>query len=424
MAEISKGRSPFYPGQPVPVELFAGRKPQLEWIMTRGVGQVAQGKPMAIFVQGEYGIGKTSFAELSQSLAEKQSGLHGIYASLGACQTVNDVAEAVLKATVHSGAFDPRRAERIRNWLAKYIGDQALFGFNINLATLKQDAPNLSSPFDMLSFLGEVSGRLKETGITGVFLVLDEINGIASNPHFAHFLKGLVDTNAVSRQPLPLLLMLCGVAERRGELIRSHQPVERIFDLIEISPMTDKEMEEFFVRAFAAVQMTVEPAAMNYFTHYSAGFPKIMHMIGDAAYWLDKDGSVDATDAVNAVLVAAGEVGRKYVDQQVYSVISKDYQSILAKLASAKQGEAFGAPIHKTEAAKVLTEVERRKFNNFLVRMQKLRVIRHGESRGEYVFSNRMVQLYIWLESVRRNPEALEFLDSQLKGPRHISLGP
>ena len=46
--EISKGKSPFYPGQPVPVELFVGRTPQIERILTRGVQQVALGKPVAI----------------------------------------------------------------------------------------------------------------------------------------------------------------------------------------------------------------------------------------------------------------------------------------------------------------------------------------------------------------------------------------
>lgn len=62
MAEMTKGKSPFYPGQPVPVELFAGRTMQIERVMSRGVGQVSAGKPVAMFIQGEYGIGKSSIA--------------------------------------------------------------------------------------------------------------------------------------------------------------------------------------------------------------------------------------------------------------------------------------------------------------------------------------------------------------------------
>ncbi len=249
MVNNPKGRSPFYPGQPVPVELFAGRTAQIERIMTRGVGQVSSGKPVAIFVQGEYGIGKSSIAGFAQWLAETEHGLHGIYAPLGGAKTITDAGMAVLEATLRSGAFDPKRSENMRNWLAKYIGKQQLFGLTLNAEALKQDAPNLSTPFGMLEFLAEARKRLEDKDVRGVFLVLDEINGITGNPDFSHFIKGLVDTNAMSKKPLPLLLMLCGVEERRREMIQKHSPIDRIFDVIEIEPMSKVEMEEFFTRA-------------------------------------------------------------------------------------------------------------------------------------------------------------------------------
>jgi hypothetical protein len=53
MVEINKGKSPFYPGQPVPIELFVGRTTQIERMMIRGAGQIAKGKPVAMFIQGE-----------------------------------------------------------------------------------------------------------------------------------------------------------------------------------------------------------------------------------------------------------------------------------------------------------------------------------------------------------------------------------
>lgn len=144
MIEISKGKSPFYPGQPVPVELFVGRSDQIDRIMKRGVGQVSAGKPITMYVQGEYGIGKSSVAGFVQWLAEKDHGLHGIYATLGGAQNLMDGATAVFEATVRSGAFDPRRSERIRNFFAKYIGRQELFGFSLNAQALKSGC---SPPF-------------------------------------------------------------------------------------------------------------------------------------------------------------------------------------------------------------------------------------------------------------------------------------
>jgi hypothetical protein len=392
-----KGKSPFYPGQPVPVELFVGRAEQIKHIMERGVAQVENGKPVAIYVQGEYGIGKSSIAGYVQQLAERQHGLHGIYAPLGGAETMDEVGAAVLRATLNSGAFQPKRIEKIRNWLAKYIGEQSLFGVTVRADQLKQDAPTIAA--GMLPFLREAAERLKDTGVKGILLILDEINGITDNAKFSHFIKGLVDENAMSRTPLPLLLMLCGVEERRREMIRHHQPVDRIFDIVEIDPMAQPEMEDFFRKAFENVQIQVEPAAMVIMTEYSAGFPKIMHLVGDSAFWLDRDGVVDEEEAMNAVVQAADEVGKKYVDQQVYRALrSKDYHSILAKIAKTGLDMTF----HRAEIAKGLTEAERKKFDNFLTKMKDLKVIKSGEIRGEYTFTMRMVRLYIWLQSLRK----------------------
>jgi len=395
--EISKGKSPFYPGQPVPVDLFVGRAAQIERIITRGVEQVAAGKPVAIYIQGEYGIGKSSIAGYVQSLAERQYGLHGIYAPLGGAETMDAVGAAVLEATVRSGAFHPKRSEKLRNWLAKYIGEQELFGLTLHADALRRDAPTIAS--GMLPFLTQVFERLKETGVKGIILTMDEINGVTANRQFAHFIKGLVDSNAMSPEPLPLLLMVCGVEERRREMIRHHQPIDRIFDVIEIGAMDAREMQEFFRRAFDSVQMSVTEEAMQAMVHWSAGFPKIMHLVGDAAYWIDKDGRVDHKDAIQAVLAAADDVGKKYVDQQVYnSLRSKDYHSILRKIAQTGLAMNF----QRSEVAKGLTEAERRKLGNFLQKMRKLNVIHPGDVQGEYVFNVRMVRFYIWLQSLEK----------------------
>ncbi len=397
MAGPPKSRSPFYPGQPVPGELFVGRREQINHIMERGVGQVEAGKPVAIYVQGEYGIGKSSIAGFVQWLAEHEHGLHSIYASLGAAKTLDDVGAAVLEATLRSGAFDPKRSEKVRTWFAKYIGEQSLFGVTIHAEALKKDAPTVAS--GMLPFLKEVVERLKNTGVTGVFLVLDEINGITAKPEFAHFIKGIVDTNAMSGKPLPLLLMLCGVEERRREMIRHHQPIDRIFDVIDIEPMSMEEMKTFFAKAFESVQISVDPDAMDLMAEYSAGFPKIMHLVGDAAFWRDDDGIISREDDARvAVIMAADEVGKKYVDQQVYKALrSQDYHSILVKIA--KMGPDSMSFI-KADVSSGLTDTEKKKFNSFLQKMKKLNVLRSGDVQGEYVFNLRMVRLYIWLQSL------------------------
>ena len=402
MTQRTKSRSPFYPGQPVPVDLFAGRAAEIQRILTRGAAQVQAGKPAAFFVEGEYGIGKSSLARFTQWRAERQHKLFGLYTTLETAESPDDIGAALLQAAASESApLGPSRSEKVMNWLAEYVGEQTIFGVTIHADALKREGPSIAR--GILPFLGEIHKRVREEGYEGLFLVLDEINGITALSNFAHFIKGIVDKNALSAEPLPLLLMLCGTGERRREMIQRHQPVERIFDVVHIGALTPAEMEDFFQRAFDSVSMTVEPDAMRLMVQVSAGFPKIMHLVGDNAFWIDKDSVIDHEDALQAVIGAAEEVGKKYVDQQVYKTLrSPDYHAILSKLARLGLEPRFT----RKQLEQGLTEKERRKLDNFLRRMRDLNVIRQGDGRGEYVFNMRMVQLYLWLCEAQANGPA------------------
>lgn len=396
MNNINKGKSPFYPGQPVPIEFFIGRMNQIQRI-ARAVGQVELGKPQAIFLTGEYGIGKSSLAGFMKCFAEQNNHILGIHILLGGAETLEDVATKTVETVIKMQIYGGSTTEKIRNFLSKYIGKQELFGFSINLEALKADSPNISHGY--LPFLRELHNRLQEDGIKGLMLILDEINGITNNRQFAHFIKGLVDENALNKEPLPLMLMLCGVEERRREMIQHHQPVERIFDIVEIKPMDENEMRDFFSKTFNSVNMQLREEAMSLLCHYSAGFPKIMHIIGDVVFWTDQDNIIDREDALRGILIAAEDIGKKFVDNQVYNALrSKDYHSILAKLGK----EKFDLSFQKGPIEKGLSEKEKGKFNNFLQRMKKLKVLKSGEERGEYIFNSRLVRLYILLNSLER----------------------
>lgn len=388
----SKGKSPFYPGQPVPIEFFTGRKSEIIRI-ARSLNQVEQGKPQAVFLTGEYGIGKSSLASYMRHYAEKEKNILGIHVFLGVAQTVEEVATRTVHSVINAEVYEQSKSEVIRNFLGKYIEQQELFGATINIKALKADGPNLSKGF--LPFLKELLRRVEQNGIKGLMLILDEINGITSNPQFAHFIKTLVDENALSSEPLPLLLMLCGVDERRKEMIKNHPPVERIFDIVEIQQMGKEEMKEFYTKSFESAEIKIEPKAMDRMCYYSAGFPKIMHAIGDEIYWIDFDGKIDYDDALNGIRNAAVEIGKKFVDQQVYRALqSKDYRSILEKLCKGSLNLSF----MKSDIQENLTVTEKKKFNNFLVRMKKLNVLRSGDERGEYIFNSRIVRLYLFLQ--------------------------
>ena len=144
--------------------------------------------------------------------------------------------------------------------------------------------------------------------------------------------------------------------------------------------------------------MTVDDDAMEVLARFSAGFPKIMHLVGDWAYWTDQDQRVDLDDAIAAVVDAAEDFGKKYVDQQVLAALrSADYRSILAEITT-NHGESFS----KKDVEKALDESERKKLGNFLQKMKTLGVLRSGDAPGQYTFHMNLVRLYLRLKGAER----------------------
>jgi Cdc6-like AAA superfamily ATPase len=219
MSEPSKPRNPFLPGQPATVDLFVGREEQIARLLQRGVRQTALGKPTAFFIEGEYGIGKSSLANYCLQWAEQEYGMLGISAFMAGHRTLQGAAESILKAVVVAAHRNRTLWGRVKDGLGRFVDSAELFGVSLRLPTIGQEGARLADVGGFLQFLSGVVSNLpgKEGYRPSVFLVLDEINGIATEPDFGHFLKGVVDRNALAAPQLPLCLVLCGTPARRQE---------------------------------------------------------------------------------------------------------------------------------------------------------------------------------------------------------------
>jgi len=385
--------SPFTPGTPVPVDMFVGRSEQIEKILSY-VNRAKRGNQENIFLVGERGIGKSSLASfLRYRISDDILGVHiflGRVSSLD--EMVRRIFDGVLKESRNRSWFD-----NIRDLFGNYIQEVSIFGVSVSFAPPEEDLNELvrNFPYAMANLIEKLKNKKK-----ALFIVLDDINGIAEKPEFANWYKSFVDEVATHYKNFPVLIMLVGVPERRVVLSNMQPSLMRIFRVIEIEKLSDEEVKTFFDGAFGTVGVRVKRDAMNMMVKYSSGLPLIMQEIGDETLRVDRDDSIDLSDARIGIANAAETVGRKYLDPKVYKAIrSETYLAILRKIGYHFPFRTF----KKSDIAKKLDERERKVFNNFLNRMRQLGVIERDveKGRGSYKFVNELYPIYIFMESIR-----------------------
>lgn len=386
-----KENSPFTPGNPAPVELFVGRVEQIEEIL-RYVRQTSSGRQENVFLAGERGIGKSSLAAFLRHLVDRENFLT-IHVFVGGVtdleELVRRIFEQILKETNKQTWFD-----EISGFFGKYAKQVDLFGISVSFNPPQEDLEGLvrNFPEALKNIMEKIKNEKK-----GLFIVLDDINGISETPEFANWYKSFVDDVATHYMDFPTIIMPIGIPEIR-DVLSEHQPsLMRIFRVVDIDKLSDKDVNEFFKKTFGKVDMEVKSEAMELMTRFSSGLPIFMHEIGDAVFWSDNDGIISADDAIVGVMDAAERIGKKYLDPKVYRAIrSERYRSILRKL-----GERPINRFLKSEIESKLNAKEKNVFNNFLRKMKELGIIVVDieGGRGSYKFVNVLYPVYIWMES-------------------------
>jgi len=393
-AGIGTKESPFTPGRPVPVEYFVARHKEIERL-ERAIRQTATGRNENVFISGERGIGKSSLAGFIRYLAEKEHSLVGTHCYLGGVRSLEDMMGAIFHRLLQD-CTDKSLFDKLGETFRSYIKGFTFFGVGVEFTKDKSELRTLVDNF--LPVMRKIYDEAKENGKRGLILILDDLNGLSDVPQFSQFLKSFVDTLATSGKPLPMLLVLVGLPQRREDLIKHQPSVARILDVVDLPTMSNSESEEFFMAMFTKQHIGIDDAALSLVVQLSGGYPMLMHEVGDAVFWQDSDGQIDLSDARQGITEAARNVGRKYIGTQVSNVLrNKTYSSILLRMGKKLP---IGATFKRQELLKQkASEKERKNLDNFLNKIKKLGIMKDAEVRGEYTFVNPLYHLYVWYEA-------------------------
>ncbi|PHP45282.1 hypothetical protein B6V01_004800 [Methanosarcinales archaeon ex4572_44] len=273
-----------------------------------------------------------------------------------------------------------------------------LFGISVSFNPPNNDLKDLirNFPEALNNIMEEIKDEKK-----GIFIALDDINGISNTPEFADWYKSFVDNVSIHYPCFPVFIMPIGLPEIRDTLRKRQPSLMRVFRVVEIDKLSDEKVREFFEKSFKKANITVEPEAMAIMVKISSGLPILMHEIGDAVFWRDEDKIISEEDAFEGSLDAADSIGRKYLEPTVYRAIrSERYRSILRKL-----GKDIRFSFTKKEIEARLNEEERKVFHNFLRKMREQGIIVPDieSGRGSYKFVNLLYSVYIKMESLRHD---------------------
>ena len=377
----------------MPIEYFIGRLREVKRL--RGMVKAStQGKFRIGFVSGERGIGKSSLASFVRHLSEHESQVAGCHVFLGGVEDLKEMLRRTFDRLLKESMDKPWH-EQIKNFFGNNVRRVGLFGVTLELSLQDSDLSTLAHDFvpTVKRLLDEIQDQK-----SALFLVLDDINGLAGSDAFANWLKSTVDEISTSQQKMPLCILVVGLEERRQELVSRQPSLARVFEVINIAPWSDDEAMDFYRNSFDSVGARIAATDLRQLVQFTGGVPILAHEIGDAVWRTARGLQIDSKEVREGILTAAELIGWKLVQPQVFRAIcSERYRSILRKRAG-----ALRMRFRRSELMERLSDNERKVMDNFLRRMKSLGVLETDpEGKGRYRFPNLLNMLYFWMESQR-----------------------
>ena len=385
---IPEMESPFTPGVPVDPRLFVGREGQIQELLD-AAQKAKRGNFQIAYVSGERGIGKSSLVKMALHVAATQRNAITAHAHLGGVSDFAGLGRRAMEAAAQDGIVRPW-GENLMKALGNRVEKVGMMGVDI---TLKTSERNLAStgenlPREMAELANKIGGNRSP-----MILALDDINGFADTPKFAHWVKSATEIAAGRVGNVPVFLILVGLEERRRQMIKHNPSVARVFQpTLFVEPWTGEETTDFFRRGFEAGG--IPPNKLNYWIPncvlYSGGFPMLAQEIGHAVWTRARKGE----DVFSGIGHAANVIGQKHLQSGVLDALrSPIYKSIFAKTANVL-GKFSRRDLLRSEK---LTEKEKAGVDAFLRRMRKLGAIVPDEESavpGTYRFPTMLHALY------------------------------
>jgi len=384
--------SPFSPGKPVNPDYFIGRRNIISKILQR-VGMAKNANVQHFYLTGSQGMGKTSIALYVEDYIRKNAKMQTIYYS----NKNNDSLE-VLLTKIMEGILNEFPKESIKSKAIKWFGEN-VSAIDIKL-TKVEFKENKEISFDLIHDFPHYLELACEEFDKGIFLIIDDINGLSNSKEFPNWYKQFTDTlEANLDYNIPLYVLLVSYPEKFDMLVRTEPTFGRIFHYEQISKLSDEEVREFFINSFDKVQMTCTKDALDIMVYFSNGLPLMMQQIGDSIFWLNNNINNTITEklAEEGIVDAANQIASKQIRPVLAHITEEEYMDILIKITQ------LGYEFKKSELKSCLNNDKKEVLDTFLNDMLDLNIFTNIDTNGKiFKFSNQLFYTYFLIRSIEK----------------------
>ena len=388
--------SPFEPGKPAPPNLFIGRQKTIKKIL-RYTSKALKGNTQHFFLTGKRRMGKTSVAKyVANHLKEKNILI--AYVSNKGNESVEQLTLMIIESLFNQLPKDSIK-NKIKNWFGEHIESIEIKGNKIKISADKNLTQSFKDNFqDHIKQLYD--DELKKLGIKGIFIIIDDINGLSESNEFVNWYKKFADTIAVSDDyNLPLYLLLAGYPDKFDKLVQQEESFGSIFHHDYIDVLTDEDVSNFFVNIFDQENITISDKALEIMVTFSSGLPLMMQQIGESVFWEIEDNNISEEIALKGVINAANEIGNKQIRPILNQIKSENYEPILEKIVESRL-----ISFKRSEINELMKNTSENVVKNFLYKMVDLEIfeqIGHKNS-GKYKFSNTLYYTYFLIKNIEK----------------------
>jgi len=352
---MAKKYNPFRPNHPVFTGMFAGRINELERL-DNFLFQTQENNPSHVLIQGERGIGKTSFLLVANHFAkgtlsweQEKYNFLPIQVALRPTTTLIDLAKKINTQVERALSQSEKGLTLLRkSW-------DFLTRIQTSLVSL---APQQQSRYSQEEILDKTTYSIVDTvkAITqdnaaselglrqkkdGIVILIDEVDQASKSLDLGLFLKNLTEV-LTQEDANKVLFILAGLPRARDILRESHESSLRLFEEFKLIPLTRDEIASVVREGLKEAKekgiiVSVSDGAIDKIHLYSEGYPHFVQQIAYSAYSLDSDNSIDVADVERAMFSENGAldlIGDRYYKNLYYGKIKQDsYRQILDIMA-------------------------------------------------------------------------------------------